>query len=82
VGDKYYHELAPAVAMDRAEITSRDETIKTPMGTFEKCLRTRETSGLNSRSGERFYGMDIGLIKDGDMVLVNMFCPPKGTIVP
>ena len=82
VGQKYYHELAPGVAMDRAEITGRDVTFKTPMGTYEKCLRTRETSALNSGSEEKVYGMDTGLIKDGDLVLVNVFCPPKGTIVP
>lgn len=68
--------------MDRAEITGRDVTFKTHMGTFEKCLRTRETSDLNSGSEEKLYGMDTGLIKDGDLVLVNVFCPPKGTIVP
>ena len=82
VGQRYYQELAPGVAMDRAEITDRDVTFKTSAGTFEKCLRIRETSDLNSGSEEKLYAMDTGLIKDGDLVLVNVFCPPKGTVVP
>ena len=82
VGQKYYHEIAPGVAMDRAEITDRDVTFKTHVGTFEKCLCTRETSDLNNGSEEKLYAMDTGLIKDGDLVLVNMLCPPNGTIVP
>jgi len=43
VGQRYYQELAPGVAMDRAEIIGRNVTFKTGMGTFEKCLRTRES---------------------------------------
>ena len=68
--------------MDRAEIIGRNVTFKTGMGTFEKCLRVRETSDLESSSEEKLYAMDMGLIQDGDLVLVNVFCPPKGTIVP
>lgn len=82
VGQRYYQELAPGVAMDRAEIIGRNVTFKTGMGTFEKCLRIRETSDLNSGSEEKLYAMDTGLIKDGDLVLVNVFCPPKGTVIP
>ncbi|MBI5683692.1 MAG: hypothetical protein HZC54_01295 [Verrucomicrobia bacterium] len=82
VGDKYYHELAPGTAMDRAEIVSLTDTCETPTGTYEKCLRTRETSGLDGSSEEKIYALDVGLIKDGNLVLVNVFCPPKGTIVP
>jgi len=81
-GDKYYQEIAPGVAMDRAEIVSLSDTFSTPNGTYERCLRTRETNCLNSGSEEKIYAMDVGLIKDGNLVLVNVFCPPKGTIVP
>ena len=82
VGDRYYRAIAPGIAMDRSEIISRSETVKTPVGTYEKCLHTRETSDLKSGSVDKLYAMDVGLIKDGDLVLVNVFCPPKGTIVP
>ena len=37
VGDKFYQEIAPKVAMDRVEVVSTDETVKTPAGTFQHC---------------------------------------------
>ncbi|UUZ68330.1 hypothetical protein LP416_29795 [Polaromonas sp. P2-4] len=43
---KYYQEIAPGVAMDRAEIVSLDETCKTPAGTFSKCLKVKEGSAI------------------------------------
>lgn len=46
VGLRYYQERAPKVAMDRAEIVSLTETLKTPAGTFENCLKSEESSAL------------------------------------
>ena len=82
VGDRFYHAVAPGVAMDRSEIISRSEEVKTPVGTYERCLRIRETSALKNGSEDKFYAQDVGLIKDGKMILVNVYCPPKGTVVP
>ena len=42
LGAKYYMEFAPGKAMDRAENVSLTEKFKTPDGTFENCLRTKE----------------------------------------
>src|SRR5205085_8709539 len=39
VGDKYYQEIAPKVAMDRVEVVSTDETVTTPAGTFKHCVQ-------------------------------------------
>lgn len=47
VGMKYYQEVAPGVAMDRAEIVSLDETFSTPAGEFSKSLKTKESTALN-----------------------------------
>jgi hypothetical protein len=52
VGDRYQQEMAPRVAMDRAEVVTVTETFQTPVGTFKNCLRTRETSGLEKRSDD------------------------------
>ncbi|MCY3018708.1 MAG: hypothetical protein NTW87_06720, partial [Planctomycetota bacterium] len=46
-GDRYCQEVAPGVAMDRAEISSLTEKVKTPAGKFEKCLKVKEGSALN-----------------------------------
>ncbi len=40
LGARYYQEIAPGVAMDRAEILSTSETKQTPAGNFTNCLNT------------------------------------------
>lgn len=72
LGAKYYQEIAPDVAMDRAEIISLNETFKTPLSTFTNCLKTEETNPLKLNEKEyKIYAPGIGLIKDGDLILVN-----------
>ena len=72
VGDRYYQEQAPKVAMDRAEILSVTETAKVPAGTFTNALHTRESSALEGGSEDKWYAPDIGLIKDADFVLAKV----------
>jgi len=70
LGAKYYQEIAPGVALDRAEIVSLSDTLKTPAGTFVNCLRTEETSGLDPDAKEyKTYAPGIGLIQDEDLLL-------------
>ncbi len=71
VGQRYYQEVAPKVAMDRAEVLSVTERVTTPAGTFERCLRTEETTPLESDRGLKIYAPGIGLIKDGTLELVS-----------
>jgi hypothetical protein len=75
VGDKYYQESAPRVAMDRAEVISCNEECTTPEKTFEKCVRIRETSALESGSSDKLYAPGVGLIKDGEFLLTALNCP-------
>lgn len=71
VGMKYYQEIAPGVAMDRAEIVSVSETCKTPAGTFSKCLKVKEGSAMDPLVTEyKYYAPGIGLIRDEDLLLV------------
>jgi hypothetical protein len=70
VGMKYYQEIAPNVAMDRAEIVSLDETLDTPAGTYSECLKTREGTALNPLEREyKTYAPGIGLIQDEQLLL-------------
>ncbi len=70
VGMKYYQELAPGVAMDRATIASLSQRFETPAGTFEKCLRTGEGSGLDPDENEfKTYAPGIGLVQDENLLL-------------
>lgn len=72
IGDRYQQEVAPGVAMDRAEIVSNQDALKTPAGTFTHCIRTRESSATESGSEEKLYAPGIGLIKDDKLVLVKV----------
>lgn len=68
---RYYQELAAGVAMDRAEIVSVTETCKTPAGTFQRCLKVKETSALDLGASEyKYYAPGIGLVRDAEMQLV------------
>jgi len=68
---KHYQEVAPRVAMDRAEIVGTDETVRTPAGEFTNCLRVQETTPLEPGTSEyKFYARGIGLVQDGALKLV------------
>lgn len=70
LGMKYYQEIAPNVAMDRAEIINIDDKLPTPAGSFSKCLTTREGTALNFREVEfKTYAPGIGLIQDQSLLL-------------
>lgn len=68
---RYYQEIAPEKAMDRAEIISSSEELTTPAGHFSHCLKTKETSGLNPNEQEyKYYAPGVGLIREEDLFLV------------
>jgi hypothetical protein len=71
LGSRYYQEMAPAVAMDRAEILSMTETMKTLAGHFTNVLKTEETTPIEPKNKEyKYYAPGVGLIKDGDLMLM------------
>jgi len=70
-GARYYQEVAPGVAMDRAEIVGFDEALKTPAGEFTNCLKVKETTPLEPLAREsKVYAPGVGLIKDGSLRLI------------
>jgi hypothetical protein len=71
LGARYYQELAPDVAMDRAEVVSVTETMETQAGKFTSVLKTIETNPLEPEAREsKFYAPGVGLIKDGPCRLI------------
>ena len=64
VGQAFYQEIAPKVAMDRVEVISISETVNTPAGTFEHCIHLRETTPLERDVSHKYYAPGIGIIKD------------------
>ncbi len=75
VGERYYQELAPGVAMDRAEVVSVTEKVKVPAGTFKDCLKTRESSDLEKGVEEKLFAPGVGLLKDGGFKLAKIEKP-------
>jgi len=71
VGAKFYQEIAPKVAMDRVEVVSTNETVKTPAGTFEHCVHLRETTPLERDISHKYYAPGIGIIKDDEFELAD-----------
>jgi len=71
-GDCFYQEIAPKVALDRVEIVSADETVKTPAGTFRHCVHFHETTPLEPDVSHKYYAPGLGIIKDDDFELANM----------
>jgi hypothetical protein len=68
---RYYQEIAPGVAMDRAEIVSVNETCNTPAGIFPKCLKVQEGSAIEFFAKEfKYHAPGIGLVRDEDLQLV------------
>jgi hypothetical protein len=71
LGARYYQEVAPDVAMDRAEISSLTAQLNTPAGNFTELLDVLETTPLEPNAREsKLFARGIGLVRDGSLVLV------------
>jgi hypothetical protein len=70
VGMKYYMEVAPNVAMDRAEIFQTNAAVDWRKGTLDNCLVVTESSPLepDDESYKR-YAPDVGMIYDDGLSL-------------
>lgn len=71
-GQKFYQEYAPGRAMDRAEIVAVGETVATPAGTFTNCVHVKETSAIERAVDHKWYAPGVGLVKDGELLLVRI----------
>jgi uncharacterized membrane protein YkoI len=71
LGARYHQEIAPGVGMDRAENVALNETVETPSGKYEHCLKTEETTPLEPATKEyKLYAPGIGLVQEGEAKLV------------
>ncbi len=72
-GAKYYTEIAPGEALDQAENTEMGLTMTTPAGTWNKCVKVRETSGLDPEDlSIKYYCPGVGMVEDDDLELVEI----------
>lgn len=73
LGARYYQELAPNVALDRAEHVRMDLEVAVPAGRFEDCVLIHETTPLEPTNlSKKTYCPKTGLIIDGDLRLVSV----------
>ncbi len=69
LGSRYFQEIAPGVALDRAEHLSLSQTLQTPAGKFENILVVEETTPLNRRDKSyKFYAPGVGLVRTSGSV--------------
>ncbi|HEY6065474.1 MAG TPA: hypothetical protein VIY96_04925 [Thermoanaerobaculia bacterium] len=75
VGDRYYQEFAPRVAVDLAKVLSLKGTAFSPYtGTVGNLLVTKETSQLDPGAVEnKFYKSGVGFIRGEDVKGGNEF---------
>jgi hypothetical protein len=71
VGMKYYQEIAPGVAMDRAEVIDVSAVFKSQAGEFKDCLITKESSKIEPGTEQKTYCPGIGLVQDQSLLLAS-----------
>ena len=71
INAKYQQEVAPGVAMDRAEIVSVNEVVVVPAGELFNCIEIEESSPLEpGHEATKAYAPGVGLLNDGSLLLV------------
>ena len=73
LGSRYFQEMAPGVAMDRAEHTAQGFAVDVPFGHLENCVEVIETTPLEPGAESRkVYCAGVGLVIDGALQLVDV----------
>jgi hypothetical protein len=71
LGAKYYQEIAPDIAVDRAEIIETDGELLVPAGSFDDVLVIVESNPLEPGVEElKYYAPGVGILQDEDLKLV------------
>lgn len=70
---KYFQEVAPGIALDRAEHVEMGLEVETPAGSFEDCVFIEETTPLEPGDiSEKTYCPGVGLVFDNELELVTI----------
>jgi hypothetical protein len=73
VGDFYRQEFLLNEAEDLAEVLSLSESVTVPAGSFDHCLKTKETEAIDPSALEnKFYAAGIGNVLTHDLVTGEM----------
>ncbi len=72
LGARHYQEIAPGIALDRVEVVSMTEVVKTPAGTFKDVMKQEETNPEEpGHIDYKYYAPGVGIVKEeANMLLV------------
>jgi hypothetical protein len=74
VGSRYFQELAPDVALDRAEHKRAGFSVQVPAGKFDDCVEVEETTPLEpDAESTKVYCRGVGLVKDDELELTAVY---------
>lgn len=83
LGARYFQELAPGVALDRAEHVDMGLDIEVPAGEFEGCVEVEETTPIDpEEESTKIYCPGIGLVVDDEVQLVELSGPGASWSLP
>lgn len=73
LGSRYFQEIAPGVALDRAEHVAMDLALELPYDDLDDCVEVHETTPLEPNNvSVKFYCRGVGLVIDNDLELVDI----------
>jgi hypothetical protein len=73
LGSRYFQEVAPGVALDRAEHVAEGLSVETEAGDFDGCVEVTETTPLEPGSeSTKVYCPGVGLVADNDLLLIEI----------
>jgi hypothetical protein len=76
LGSRYYQEIAPDVALDKAEIVNMNQTVSVPAGSFRDVIKMTETNDLEPGIQEdNLHALGIGQVIDNELELVSYGYP-------
>lgn len=71
LGARYYQEVAPGEALDRAEVVRLTERVSVPAGSWDGCLVTVETTPLEPDTEDiKRYCPGVGIVDDAGQLLI------------
>jgi len=74
IGSRYYNEIAPDIALDRAEHVRGGFSVTVPAGRFDHCVEVKETTPLEpGSSSAKVYCRNVGLVRDGEVELAAIY---------
>lgn len=72
LGSRYYQEIAPDVALDKAEIVSMNQDVNVPAGNFSNVIKMIETSDLEPGIEEdNLHAKGVGQVIDNELELMH-----------